>query len=137
MKGTPSKPPLAALAIIVLAFLSGPPLSCSTFSILHHFGSGTDGVSPETPPIVDSHGNVYGTTGSGGTSDDGTVFELTYTDPSGWTETILHSFDFYNDGSGLAAGVVMDSSGNLYGSTVSGGPDDSGTVFELSTNGND
>jgi uncharacterized repeat protein (TIGR03803 family) len=90
-------------------------------SILHNFG-GPDGSSPwdNATPILDKNGNLYGTTGSGGASGFGTVFELS---PSGngWTETILHNFTGEIDGALPYAGVTMDSQGRLYGTTLEGG----------------
>jgi uncharacterized repeat protein (TIGR03803 family) len=85
--------------------------------------------------VFDSAGNLYGTTGGGGASNDGTVFELAPPAAPGdpWTETIIHSFNG-SDGSNIRDGVVFDQAGNLYGTAFGGGtgsPSD-GTVFELS-----
>jgi hypothetical protein len=83
--------------------------------------------------ILDGSGNLYGTTSQGGTqecSDDynvfgcGTVFELSPNNSGGeWTETILYNFrsNAIDDGYFPNAGLVMDSSGNLYGTTQYGG----------------
>jgi uncharacterized repeat protein (TIGR03803 family) len=101
-----------------------------TETILHSFSGGSnDGSLPYGGLIFDSVGNLYGTTAGGGANGDGTVFALK---PStgGWTETILHSFSG-GDGSGPQAGLVFDSAGNLYGTTVGGGANLNGTVFEL------
>ena len=105
-----------------------------TESIIHTFQGGTDGAFPYAGLIFDQAGNLYGTTLSGGgKSHDGTVFELT---PSGktWTETVLHSFTG-KDGSYPIAGLVFDPAGNLYGTTLFGGPTQGGTVFQLSLSG--
>jgi uncharacterized repeat protein (TIGR03803 family) len=67
--------------------------------------------------IADSSGNLYGTTGFGGASGKGTVFKLT----PGGTETVLSSFTGGSDGAVPVAGLIADSSGNLYGTTVVGG----------------
>jgi uncharacterized repeat protein (TIGR03803 family) len=81
--------------------------------------------------IMDSSGNLYGTTYSGGAFNDGTVFELAQ---GSHKITTLASFDG-TDGSEPLAGLVMDSSGNLYGTTYLGGPfgnaQGDGTVFEV------
>lgn len=103
-----------------------------TLTVLHTFGIGTDGGNIWAGLVRDAQGNLYGTTDQGGTYGYGTVFEVT---PSG-TETILHSFN--NDGTdgyGLVAGLVIDSSGNLYGTTELGGTYTYGTVFELTPSG--
>ncbi len=107
-------------------------------AILWNFGNGTDGANPYSAPIMDTDGNLYGTTLYGGIYPGvgGTVFELSPPAMAGgnWTESILWSFGNGTDGSGPVAGLILDSSGNLYGTTETGGtyssPD--GTAFELS-----
>ena len=117
----------------VLAFALTPAASADTnFEVLHNFGSGADGAVPSGPPVLDKRGNVYGATFGGGATGDGVAFELTLSNGV-WTETVLHSFDFYTDGAGPIGPVVVDSAGNLYGVTGGGGPPgDDGTVVELS-----
>lgn len=103
-------------------------------SLLYTFsGHGTAGIRPQGKLTTDSGGNVYGTTTSGGGTFDaeGTVFELS---PSGsaWNLSVLHSFDPVSEGAYPISGVILDSSGNLYG-TTSSGPSGSGygNVYEL------
>jgi len=79
--------------------------------------------------IFHKAGNLYGTTISGGANECGVVFQLTPS-ASGWAESPLYAFQCGIDGS-PAAGVVFDSSGNLYGATYTGGSGGGGTVFEL------
>jgi uncharacterized repeat protein (TIGR03803 family) len=86
----------------------------------------TNGANPSAPLIMDSSGNLYGTTANGGASSDGTVFELAH---GSRTITTLASFNG-TDGANPRAGLVMDTSGNLYG-TTSGPTSRDGTVFEL------
>jgi uncharacterized repeat protein (TIGR03803 family) len=105
-----------------------------TETILHTFlGNNSDGINPEGNLIFDANGNLYGTTFGGGTSQDGTVFELSPTG-SGWTETVVHSFSGV-DGKNPSAGLTMGNDGNLYGTTTAGGSGTStnggGVVFEL------
>jgi len=104
-----------------------------TEQILHSFNdNGDDGWHPETGVIFDAAGNLYGTTLSGGAYVYGTVFQLTPTTGGGWTETVLHGFDDNGtDGQSPSAGVILDSAGNLYGTTASGGAYGYGTVFEI------
>lgn len=105
-----------------------------TFSIIHNFqNNGIDGAQPQYGVIFDPAGNLYGTTLYGGPplQDAGVVFELT---PSGgtWAENILYSF--FSNPRGYpaeATTLIMDQSGNLYGSTAAGGAQSAGTVFEL------
>ncbi len=80
--------------------------------------------------VFDNAGNLYGTA-EGGTHGRGVVFELTPSG-SGWTKTILYNFAGGNDGAFPFGGVVLDSAGNLYGSTTYGGSAGGGTIFELS-----
>jgi uncharacterized repeat protein (TIGR03803 family) len=107
--------------------LAPPPTLCRSIlclwneTILHTFTGVPDGINPWTENLVfDPAGNIYGTTGNGGTYDSGTAFELT---PSGggYTETILHSFGSGTDGAYPLGGVVLDAAGNVYGTTENGG----------------
>jgi len=98
-------------------------------SVLYSFANTPDGASPRyVTPILDTSGNLYGTTEYGGAFGDGIVFKLT---PSA-TESILHRFDLNGtDGSSPVASLVLYK-GNLYGTTVEGGTDNiDGIVFEL------
>ena len=109
-----------------------------TESILYNFGpfrGGSDGDQPVGALLLDSSGNLYGTTGYGGGSTNcgfgcGTVFRLS-PGSGGWTESILHSF-VGTDGQNPVAQLALDAAGNLYGTTRIGGPHGNGTVFELS-----
>ena len=104
-----------------------------TESVLWSFGNGTDGLGPAAGLIMDASGNLYGTTRLGGASGGGTVFELTPPSTVGeaWTESILWDFGNGTDGKQPYAGLIMDKSGNLYGTTRNGGASGGGTVFEL------
>jgi uncharacterized repeat protein (TIGR03803 family) len=75
-------------------------------------------------------GKFYGTTQDGGTSNDGTVFQVTTTG----VITTLVSFNAIN-GSHPFAGLFLGSDGNFYGTTALGGTNDLGTVFRITTNG--
>jgi uncharacterized repeat protein (TIGR03803 family) len=90
-------------------------------------GNGTDGANPYAALVEDTEGNFYGTTYYGGTSGAGTVFKL---DSTG-KETILYDFTGGSDGGNPYGAVVLDASGNLYGTTTTGGESDLGTVFKL------
>ncbi len=103
-------------------------------TILHTFAGGSDGCNPFAPPIIDSAGNLYGTTADGGGSNDaGVVYELVRSGQS-YSERILHTFSG-PDGAVPGAGLIADSSfTNLYGVTQVGGSGNSGTVFRLTNN---
>jgi uncharacterized repeat protein (TIGR03803 family) len=104
-------------------------------------GDCLDGRNPSAKLIADSAGNIYGTTPAGGLYNYGTAFELTPVSGSPWAMTTLHVFSGEpTDGGGPSSGLIFDSSGNLYGTTVNGGgtgcgDEGCGTVFQLSPNG--
>lgn len=105
-----------------------------TETVLHSFSGGaTDGATPAYGNlIVDSAGNLYGVTNSGGPANVGTLFKI---DPSG-NETILYSFAGQPNDGGVPNGTpVRDSKGNLYGATSYGGPTNNGTVWKLDASG--
>jgi len=85
--------------------------------ILYSFAGDEDGEYADTGLVIDSAGNLYGTTIQGGTHTSGTVFQLT---PSG-KHTVLYNFSGGADGSEPYKGVTLDEAGNLYGTTVAGG----------------
>lgn len=103
-------------------------------SVLYNFGSQSgDGTRPYAGLVMDKKGNLYGTTTSGGATNNGTVFEISTTG----TETVLYSFSpQYGDGDGWFpyGGLIMDAKGNLYGTTI-GGVRHGGTVFKLTRDG--
>ncbi len=124
------------MAVLCLLLIVGfQPAEAQTETVLYSFCAQTgcpDGSNPRADLVMDTAGNLYGTTLYGGTSGVGTVFELS---PSG-TETVLHSFAAsHTDGHYPYAGLLMDTTGNLYGTAQSGGAKGLGTVFKLSPNG--
>jgi uncharacterized repeat protein (TIGR03803 family) len=115
------------------------PMSSGTWNenVLYAFLGGNDGYNPDAGLILDAGGNLYGTTTSGGSLEAcdgfgcGTVFEVSPSS-SGWIENILHIFTGTGDGENPLAGLTIDTSGNLYGTTEIGeGGGCCGTVFEL------
>jgi uncharacterized repeat protein (TIGR03803 family) len=104
-----------------------------TETVLYDFTGGADGANPDTSGVVfDKAGNLYGTTNFGGANSAGAVYKLT---PSG-TETVLHSFAADGvDGYSPDGGLVIDRLGNLYGTTISGGASNFGTVFMVTPAG--
>src|SRR5262249_27533773 len=89
--------------------------------------NGSNGANPLGVLIFDSAGNLYGTTNLGGAANDGTVFELA---AGSGTITTLATFTGTN-GANPQAGLLMDGSGNLYGTTRNGGAYNDGTVFKV------
>jgi uncharacterized repeat protein (TIGR03803 family) len=112
-------------------------------TVLYRFAGGMDGSFPRGNLVWDEQSNLYGTTASGGGSGCqqglgcGTVFKL---DKNG-QETVLYSFGRAEDGADPVAGLVRDSAGYLYGTTVQGGgkgrcsASSCGTVFKLDASG--
>ncbi len=119
--------------------------------VLYSFQGGTDGATPVGAVVFDGNGNLYGATQDGGSSSChsivqcGTVYQLAPPAKQGdpWTETVLYVFkgNASNDGASPYGGLVIDSAGNLYGTTGYGGTGNCvllgsklgcGTVFELS-----
>src|SRR5271157_4672883 len=78
---------------------------------------------------LDQRGYIYGTTDIGGQYTDGSVYQLTPSG-SGWTLNTLYSFSG-SDGYDVFAGVILDSTGNLYGATINGQPSGGAVVFKL------
>jgi uncharacterized repeat protein (TIGR03803 family) len=112
-----------------------PSSSGWTYTVLYGFPA-SDGHEPLAGPTFDSAGNLYGTTSSGGSTAAGTVYELSPAGKGVWTEKLLYTFRGGNDGAYPRSNIVIDSSGNLFGTTYGGGSSVGyGTVFELSPNG--
>ncbi len=135
------------LRLAFFLLIASSAFAGSTEQTLYTFKGGSDGRSPQASMIVDTSGNLYGTTFEGGGSTNcsngcGTVFELSPPATLGgkWTETVLHSFQSGADGANPMTPLVADSSSNLYGSTYQRGSGNCGnvqlsgcgTIFELS-----
>jgi uncharacterized repeat protein (TIGR03803 family) len=115
-----------------------------TESLLYSFTL-LNGSDPNGDLVLDSAGNLYGTTQSGGNTADcngfgcGVVFKISPNSGGGWKETVLYAFTRGTDGGVPQAGLVMDATGHLYGTTYGGGnpnfcgsQNGCGVVFELS-----
>ncbi len=127
---------LTAVTLLVAMCASGA-WAATHYKVLYNFNDGNGGgFGPAAVLVFDSNGNLYSTTAAGGTSNGcgetgcGVVFKLTPSSQGYWNESVLFSFDG-SDGSQPHSPVVFDSHGNLYGTTVNGGADGNGVVFEL------
>jgi uncharacterized repeat protein (TIGR03803 family) len=94
------------------------------FKVLHGFPcGGTDGAEPTSAVILDTVGNIYGTTVAGGGGTDctapgcGTVFKIS----TNGTERVLYAFSGGSDGWAPNGALLLDSKGNLFGTTEQGG----------------
>jgi uncharacterized repeat protein (TIGR03803 family) len=109
-----------------------------TERVLYRFIGGSDGANPSTGLAMGSHGVLYGTTANTGNGSCqfvgagcGTVFSLTAPASAGgaWTETTLYAFS--GEDGDQPSSLVIGRNGVLYGTTISGGASNAGTVFSL------
>jgi uncharacterized repeat protein (TIGR03803 family) len=123
--------------LAVLLMLSGAAWAAGTTQI-YSFAGGNDGEYTDTELVMDSAGNLYGTSVQGGTHSSGTVFQLAPSG-SGWTHTVLYSFTGGADGGEPYKGVTLDAQGNLVGTAVTGGSGSCeggcGVVYKLTNSG--
>jgi uncharacterized repeat protein (TIGR03803 family) len=130
---------LLVIFAVVAAFAPSARAASST-QVIYSFAGDDDGEYTDSDLIMDSAGNLYGTSVLGGDFGSGTVFELS---PSGnsWTHTVLYSFTGGADGGEPYKGVTLDAKGNLYGTAVVGGTGGTcvesgcGVVYKLTNNG--
>ncbi len=132
--GAAGCPPIGSCGTVVE--LTSSEGGAWTESTIYTFTGGADGGTPGSGAILDGAGNLYGTAESGGytggnchTYGCGVVYELVGSG-SNWLEKTLYTFQGTGDGELPEGGLIFDSSGNLYGTTVEAGLG-GGTVFEL------
>jgi uncharacterized repeat protein (TIGR03803 family) len=125
---------LTVCLFVALQTLGIPAVNAhKSIDVLHGFGEGSGGDDPSNALVMDKKGNLYGTTLSGGKISTncpegcGVVFEIA---PDG-TETTLYVFKGGHDGSAPSSPLVMDTAGDLYGTTFYGGEFDAGTIFKV------
>lgn len=100
--------------------------------VLYTFTDNGGGEDPYAGLIMPAKGTLYGTAIESGPDDGGTAFELVRGKKQQWTAKVLHAFGASGDGNAPYGGVVADKKGNLYGTTVFGGANNAGIVYELS-----
>jgi uncharacterized repeat protein (TIGR03803 family) len=133
-------------AVIVFRMAASIAAAQTSETVIHQF-TGADGAAPNGQLLVDSSGNIFGTTQNGGTSTActsgcGVVFEISPTSGGGWLYRIIHDFQNQPDGANPRTSLSMDSAGNIYGTTVYGGTGafdctgGCGTIFMLSPSSN-
>jgi uncharacterized repeat protein (TIGR03803 family) len=127
---------LALASLLTLVLISAAVASAQTFTLLYQFRSGPGGINPYAGVVRDAKGNLYGTTYNDGAFAAGTVFRIN----TAGREKVLHSFS-QTDGDGAFpwyGTLARDSSGNLYGTTITGGIAGElccGTVFKVTASG--
>jgi len=117
---------LAVAAVIALGSIANQAAQAQTYTVLHTFtGFPSDGQNPSGGVILDVANNLYGTIVEGGphcgSPGCGTVFKLTQQSNGVWTETVLHSFNGDDGRHPRNESLLMDKSGNLFGTTAAGG----------------
>jgi uncharacterized repeat protein (TIGR03803 family) len=102
-----------------------------TETMLYAFKGNSDGRLPAMATLaLTSKGTLYGVTVRGGTWDSGVIYQLTTTNGTSYTESVLYSFGDLADASTPSGPILLDSSGNLYGVTSLGGAFNQGAVYK-------
>jgi uncharacterized repeat protein (TIGR03803 family) len=121
------------IVVVITLLVTLNAWAASKYKVLYAFKGGNDGNYPTGALVLDTAGNLYGTTIFGGGDQQycsglnpgcGTVFKLAPGSHGKWKETVIHRFQSGNDssdGSAPNGALVFDAEGNLYGTTVSGG----------------
>lgn len=135
---TPRSWPTLIAIVTVSTVLAASAFATTNTHILYSFLGGSDGEYLDTDLVIDSAGNLYGTSVQGGAFGAGTVFQVT---PSG-VHTVLYSFTGGADGGEPYKGVTLDAQGNIYGTAGVGGlyvgpcsDTGCGVVFKLTNSG--
>ncbi|MBV8800626.1 MAG: hypothetical protein JO208_12565 [Alphaproteobacteria bacterium] len=133
LRKMPSTLQVTSLVAFAVALPAGPAFAAS-YSVIHNF-TGTsmgDGDTPIPELVLDQSGRLYGTTEFGGQFDLGTIFRLTKPAKGSkvWTEDILRSFNS-NEANRPEGGVLIGASGELYGTTQTGGTFGGGSVYRI------
>ena len=116
-----------------------PPTGCKggpcswTETVLYLFQGNSPSFYPTGDLALDRAGDIYGTTYLGA-NNPGSVYELKPSNGT-WTQSVLYDFTGPNDGGNPYSGVTLDNAGNIYGTDLAGGINNSGAVFELSPSG--
>jgi uncharacterized repeat protein (TIGR03803 family) len=124
---------ILTVVAVILTLVSGS-WGAAKEKVIHRFQY-VKGDVPYAGLVFDGQGNLYGTTLQGGTHGRGTAFELS-PEGGGWTETVLYNFNNAPDAANPYGGLVLDTAGNLYGTTYYGGTSNRGAVYKLTRGSN-
>jgi uncharacterized repeat protein (TIGR03803 family) len=124
---------LAHFLNAIVVIIAGLALAAhaQTENVLLSFTGHNAGGTPFSNLVMDSAGNLYGTTFYGGVNGYGTAFKLSRNPNGSWHESLLHPFQGGSDIGNPWAGLTMDANGNLYGTTTGGILAGFGSVFRL------
>ena len=111
--------------------LTSTPDGTWTQSVLYTFAHARNGANPEGRLVLDTTGNLYGTTLRGGATGSGTVLQLQKNSDGSWTQHVLHRFKGGSEGCFPQAGLTADNYGNLYGTTENCGDYGYGIAFKM------
>jgi uncharacterized repeat protein (TIGR03803 family) len=118
--------------------LTPSPSGAYAESIIYSFQAPPDGTNPMAGLLAGPNGVFYGTTLFGGANGQGTVFRLSPSGSGSYAENIVHEFGSSGDGRQPYAGLVADATGELYGTTLTGGANSgNGTAFKVMPDGSD
>jgi uncharacterized repeat protein (TIGR03803 family) len=129
----------AGSGVVAASNVMNVVVQCPFVQTVYNFGIAIEGYGPETGPLFGSDGNLYGVTAEGGPNVVGTInnlgagsfFKVTLTGQ----ETDLWNFGSGTDGQSPSGDLVVDASGNFYGTTYAGGVNGAGTVFKITATG--
>jgi len=119
---------LTLAVVLGLGLAATQPAQGQTFTVLYNFTGDTDGSNPSDQPVIDSHGNLFGTAADDGSNRYGTVWEYTYDGKY----VVLHTFDGTD---GAYPNGVRLAKGGLFGTTYEGGSFNAGTIFKITPGG--
>jgi uncharacterized repeat protein (TIGR03803 family) len=133
-EGSPVAPPVQAVYNGSIGILYGVTGSGTTYSVTTGgtYRKLNKAPGPMWGPFIYSSPYLYGTTGTGGQYNNGTVFSMS---PTSGAINPVYSFTGGSDGSGPEASLYQASDGSLYGTANSGGSGSNGTVFKMTTGG--
>jgi uncharacterized repeat protein (TIGR03803 family) len=128
--------------ILAVGFMTAVTAHAQSLSLLLTFDTEDAG---DNPPLINPgspefsgiiaqgrDGNMYSTTPGGGSAAAGTIYQISPAGVLGW----IYSFTGTGtDGNGAVGGLTLGTDGNFYGTTVSGGPSNLGTIFKVTPSG--